>query len=175
MKNSRYSNIDVVVQTVAEDIGDIDIPAQSDFERWVDAVVAFSNSVSDEKSEVGVRIVGNEESANLNQRYRGCSAPTNVLTFPCEAALLLVDDMELKPLGDIVIAAPVVVAEARKQAKQAINHWAHLFVHGMLHLQGYDHVNEHDACRMESCEIDILNQLGFPNPYQQNIDAHSLQ
>ena len=159
MKNNRKSVVKVVLQMAADDAPNVEIPTQSDFQRWADVVVADSG-----KSEVCVRIVGVEESQRLNQRYRGRAAATNVLSFPCEASLL--PEREAKPIGDIVIAAAVVFSEAREQGKQIMGHWAHLFIHGMLHLQGYDHADEEDACRMEACEIDFLNQLGFADPYR---------
>ncbi len=145
----------------ADDAPDVAIPTQSDFRRWA---AAAGSGADDERAEVCVRIVGSKESAGLNRRYRGCSGPTNVLSFPCEAVPA---EMTVpKPLGDIVIAAPVVASEARAQGKQLMGHWAHLFIHGMLHLRGYDHANEKDALRMETKETEILGRLGFDDPYR---------
>lgn len=156
------------MQMAVDDAAGVEIPAPSDFRRWAAAV---ADAGEDQGGEVCVRIVGNQESAGLNRRYRGCPDPANVLSFPCEMPLSSGAEIE-KPLGDIVIAAPVVAAEARTQGKRIIDHWAHLFIHGMLHLHGYDHLDEKDALRMESKEIEILDRLGFADPYR-SADAAS--
>lgn len=158
--------MEVVLQTAAKNIGEALLPTQSDFERWAEAALVRRDLASG-KSEVCVRLVGNDESAELNWSYRSCARPTNVLAFACEAEFLPVDGSDYCPLGDIVIAVPIVIAEAREQGKRLTAHWAHLFVHGMLHLQGYDHAEEKDAQRMEAREADILGRLGFPDPYRQ--------
>jgi probable rRNA maturation factor len=106
--------------------------------------------------ELGVRVVGSAESRRLNCRYRGKDKPTNVLSFSGDARLL----------GDLVICAPVVRAEARAQGKPLQAHWAHLVVHGALHLIGYDHEREAEAKRMERREVAVLRLLGFANPYR---------
>jgi len=112
--------------------------------------------------ELAVRIVGSTESRRLNAHYRGRDNATNVLSFPVPhppAALP-------RPLGDLVVCAPVVRAEARRQHKSEHAHWAHLIVHGSLHLIGYDHERPRDARRMERREIAVLKRLGFANPYR---------
>lgn len=106
--------------------------------------------------ELTIRIVGEAESRTLNRQYRGKDKPTNVLSFQGEAGVL----------GDLVICAPLVAREAAEQGKTARAHWAHLVVHGCLHLQGYDHEHEPDAKAMEAREIRILKRLGFADPYQ---------
>lgn len=106
--------------------------------------------------ELTIRIVADAESRSLNHHYRGKDKPTNVLSFQGEAGVL----------GDLVICAGVVAREAREQDKAARAHWAHMVVHGCLHLQGYDHENDADAQKMEAREIRILKTLGFENPYQ---------
>lgn len=105
--------------------------------------------------ELTIRIVDEAESRALNHRYRGKDKPTNVLSFHGEADVL----------GDLVICAPVVAREAVEQDKTARAHWAHMVVHGCLHLQGYDHEAALDAARMEARETRILKTLGFDNPY----------
>ena len=130
------------------------LPSQEDFQRWADAV-------GDSDAEVCVRIVDNDEAAELNSRYRNTSGVANVLAFPFDS-LVATDTVHL---GDVVIAAPLVASEAREQGKNPDSHWAHLFVHGLLHLQGFDHRHEESAWRMESHEKEILNKLGFPDPY----------
>lgn len=113
-------------------------------------------------AELGVRIVGPTESRTLNARYRGRNKPTNVLSFPLPAVM----GSGCRPLGDLVICAQVVSSEAREQSKTLRAHWAHLVVHGALHLIGYDHERgSDDARRMERREIMVLRRLGFPNPY----------
>ncbi|HEY6515873.1 MAG TPA: rRNA maturation RNase YbeY [Steroidobacteraceae bacterium] len=112
--------------------------------------------------ELGVRVVGSAESRRLNARYRGKDKPTNVLSFR-PAAL---PGNESRPLGDLVICAQVVRLEARQQGKHLQAHWAHLVVHGALHLIGYDHEREAEARRMERREIAVLRRLGFANPYR---------
>lgn len=111
-------------------------------------------------SELCIRIVDADESAALNQRYRGKAGPTNVLSFPCASGV-----PELNLLGDLVICAPVVAGEAQTQGKTEAAHWAHMVVHGVLHLLGYDHIGDHDALIMETRERAILARLGFPDPY----------
>ncbi|HEY0973861.1 MAG TPA: rRNA maturation RNase YbeY [Solimonas sp.] len=106
--------------------------------------------------ELTIRIVGEAESRRLNRDYRGKDKPTNVLSFHGEGAVL----------GDLVICAPVVAREAREQNKPVRSHWAHMVVHGCLHLQGLDHENDDEAARMEAREIRILKTLGLPDPYQ---------
>lgn len=113
-----------------------------------------------EHAELCIRIVDAAESAELNERYRGKAGPTNVLSFPCDIPV-----PELAVLGDLVICAPVVAAEAEAQDKTPEAHWSHLVVHGILHLLGFDHIGDHDAEAMEAEERAILAQLGYPDPY----------
>ena len=113
-----------------------------------------------EQLEQTVRVVGENESRTLNSQFRGINRSTNVLSFPSES-----DYLEYACLGDLVICAPVVTDEARQQAKSMEAHWAHMVVHGMLHLQGYDHENDTDAEKMEALEVKILSALGYSNPY----------
>jgi probable rRNA maturation factor len=115
------------------------------------------------RGEITVRIVGRGESAALNARYRGKRGPTNVLSFRSEP--VVAKSHELLPLGDVVICASVVAREAREQGKALAAHWAHMVVHGTLHLQGYDHETAHDAKVMEARERALLHALGFPDPY----------
>lgn len=117
-------------------------------------------------AEIALRVVGAAESRRLNRRYRDQDKPTNVLSFPAPA-LPAASQAALRPLGDLVICAAVLAREAREQAKPLRAHWAHLVVHGTLHLAGYDHVRDADAQRMERREVRVLRALGFPNPYRQ--------
>jgi probable rRNA maturation factor len=115
-------------------------------------------------SEVGVCVVGARESRRLNARFRGRDAPTNVLSFP--AARMPARSGEARALGELIVCPQVLRQEARAQDKTLRAHWAHLIVHGTLHLVGYDHVRAADARRMERREIRVLRRLGFANPYR---------
>ena len=134
-------------------------PDEDDIRRWIEAVLATEAYTAD--VELTVRVVDEDEMAALNARYRHKSGPTNILSFPFEAP----PGVELNLLGDLVIAAPVVKQEAREQGKTESAHWAHMIVHGTLHLLGYDHQESVEAEDMEAREIRILKQLGYSNPY----------
>ena len=132
-------------------------PDPQSIERWVGAAIGNQR----ESTELSVRIVDAEEGQALNEQFRGSTGATNVLSFPFEN-----ESPEPLPLiGDIVICAPVVAKEAREQNKTLNAHWAHMMIHGVLHLLGYDHQNENDANLMESLETEIMQGLGFPPPY----------
>jgi len=134
-------------------------PSLSQLKLWVES--ALQDTSKSTEQELTVRIVDEEESHSLNKQYREKDKPTNILSFPFEAP----PQIELNLLGDLVICAPVVSSEAKEQAKPEISHWAHMVVHGTLHLQGYDHIEDDEAEAMEALEIEILTTLGFPNPY----------
>jgi probable rRNA maturation factor len=131
-------------------------------------IAAWANTALGRKAAgrgLGVRVVGPAESRRLNVRYRGRDKPTNVLSFP---AVEVPAGSGERPLGDLVICPQVLRAEAREQRKSLRAHWAHLVVHGTLHLIGYDHMHPAEATRMERREISVLRQLGFPNPYRSS-------
>lgn len=134
------------------------IPAAASFRRWIAAALAWV----ERRGGGTVRLVDESESAALNAAYRGKHGPTNVLSFAFEAPPGFTDDY----LGDLVICAPVVMREAQEQGKSPRAHFAHLVVHGILHLAGYDHLNDADAREMESREVAILAILGFQDPYR---------
>lgn len=132
------------------------VPATMEFEKWLEvALQAIPAAI------LTIRIVDEAESAELNQRYRQKSGATNVLSFPAD----LPEEIDLPLLGDLVICAPLVQSEAAAQGKAVAAHWAHLVVHGSLHLLGYDHTETPAAEEMESLETRLLSQLGFPDPY----------
>ena len=132
-------------------------PDPQSIERWIGAAIGDQR----ESTELSVRIVDAEEGQALNEQFRGSTGATNVLSFPFEN-----ESPEPLPLiGDIVICAPVVLKEASEQNKTLNAHWAHMIIHGVLHLLGYDHQNENDANLMESLETEIMQGLGFPPPY----------
>lgn len=124
---------------------------------WISAALGPLKS----EAEVSVRIVSATESAELNRHYRGKEGPTNVLSFPAD----IPDIVECPLLGDIVICATIVRKEAKEQHKTLEAHWAHMLVHGTLHLLGYDHIEENEAEAMEALETTILEKLNFPPPY----------
>jgi probable rRNA maturation factor len=132
-------------------------PAARDLRRWADAALGTSGC----GREVSVLLVGARRSRSLNARYRGRDRSTNVLSFPAPA----VAARSAGALGDLVICPAVLRAEAREQRKDVGAHWAHMVVHGMLHLLGYDHQRARDAQRMERREVRILRSLGIANPY----------
>jgi probable rRNA maturation factor len=136
------------------------VPDPSDFEAW--AVAALRGRCPN--AELTIRLVDAAESAALNRRFRGKAAPTNVLSFPFEVPPGM---PETHLLGDLVICAPVVEREAREQGKALAAHWAHMVVHGILHLLGYDHQDDDQAGEMEGLETRILTGLGFPAPYEE--------
>ena len=136
------------------------VPARRDIARWIGAALGRGGR----GRELGIATVGEAESARLNARFRGRDRATNVLSFP-PARLPRTAGLPLA-LGELVICPGVLKAEARAQAKTLRAHWAHLVVHGTLHLLGYDHERAADARRMERREISVLRRLGFPNPYR---------
>jgi probable rRNA maturation factor len=132
-------------------------PDPQSIERWVSAAIDNQR----DSTELSIRIVDTEEGQSLNEQFRGSTGATNVLSFPFEN-----ESPEPLPLiGDIVICAPIVLKEASEQNKTLHAHWAHMIIHGVLHLLGYDHQNETDANLMESLETEIMQGLGFPPPY----------
>ena len=135
------------------------VPEEDDLRHWLQTTL--QGRASSPTPELCLRLVGAEEMAQLNQHYRGKPGPTNVLSFPAD----LPESLQLPLLGDIVICAPVVAREAVEQGKPAAAHWAHMTVHGALHLLGYDHICEAEATEMEDLETAILATLGFPCPY----------
>ena len=133
------------------------LPDISLINKWVNAVLIDLKK----DAELTIRIVDETEAKELNERWSKSKGATNVLSFPANDATDILPDL----LGDIIICAPVVEREATQQSKLLKAHWAHMIIHGTLHLLGYDHINENDAKIMESIEINTLASLGFLNPY----------
>ena len=150
-----------MVVTVQNAVGDVRVPEAAQLRKWVRSALA-----DEVRGELTVRIVDAKEIAALNSRYRGKKGPTNVLSFPAIGSdPSPANGDELLPFGDLVICAEVVEREAREQGKPLAAHWAHMVVHGALHLQGYDHEKAREAAVMEACERALLARLGFPDPY----------
>lgn len=132
------------------------LPAAASFRTWVEAALGARA-----RGPVSLRVVGTAEGRRINKAWRGKDYATNVLSFPAAP----MRGVKQAPLGDLVICAPVVAREAREQGKAPRAHWAHLTVHGVLHLVGHDHEHDAEATRMERLERRILAGLGFPDPY----------
>lgn len=138
------------------------LPKDAELQAWAQAALNAALPDAGEK-ELSLRIVDADEIQALNAQYRQKDKPTNVLSFPCE----LPEGVDVPLLGDIVVCASVVQQEAHEQHKTEQSHWAHMVVHGTLHLLGYDHIDDAEAEEMEGLETQILTQLGFPPPYAQ--------
>jgi len=141
-----------------------EVPSVEQFQVWVDCAldeIMSDDANSKESFELTIRLVDKQESQLLNNQYRGQDKPTNVLSFPFEVP----EGVELNLLGDLVICVDIMKTEAVSQNKALFDHWAHLVIHGCLHLVGFDHINENDAMIMESLEIKILAKLAINNPY----------
>lgn len=135
------------------------LPATEQLEAWIAAVLRHQQL---EDAEVSLYIVDEAEGEELNSQYRGKDYPTNVLSFPAD----IPEEVGVPLLGDLVVCAPVVEREAQEQGKTLAAHWAHMLVHGTLHLLGFDHIDDDEADAMEQLETEIITGLGYPAPYQ---------
>ena len=141
------------------------IPVLDDIANWVSRAVEYAGHQA--RAEVSVRVVDRAEMQLLNDKFREQDKPTNVLSFPAGEIDGLPVDADI-PLGDIVVCAAVVKDEAQRQGKTLADHWAHMVVHGTLHLLGFDHESDRDAARMERLEVQILGDHGIANPYGES-------
>lgn len=146
----------IIIQNVAPKT---DSPKKKQLRLWAQSALKKTK----QDCELTIRIVDREEMTTLNESYRKKAGPTNVLSFP--SCLPEGVELETPLLGDIVICADVVNHEAQEQNKSTEAHWAHMVIHGLLHLQGYDHETEAQAKIMEPLEVELMSSLGFPNPY----------
>ena len=146
-------NIELDVQREVEAL-----PKDEDLLKWLNEILSFENH---DDTELTIRFVDENEIAELNKEYRDKIGSTNILSFPFEVP----DEVGLNLLGDLVICSDVVKKEAEEQNKNELAHWAHMIIHGTLHLLGYDHLNDEQAKVMEEKEIKILSQLGYSDPY----------
>ncbi len=150
--------VDLTIQIAVDGDEAVGLPDEAACRRWVESALVSRS----EGAQLTLRIVDRGEMTQLNETYRHKTGPTNVLSFPCDCGDLLSPPL----LGDIVICAGRVVDEAREQGKAPADHWAHLVVHGCLHLLGYEHDESDEAERMEALEVGILAGLGIPDPYR---------
>lgn len=142
------------------------LPLQDQVQRWAEAAARLAGGA---RGEIAIRIIDEAESQSLNHDYRGKDYPTNVLSFPFELPDGMPEEMRAELgdgiIGDIAICAPVVEREAKDQGKSPEAHWAHMVIHGVLHLLGHDHVDDAGADIMEALEVEVLSELGYANPY----------
>jgi probable rRNA maturation factor len=169
------SNVIVVEIQIADDVPSAiheRLPSDDDISAWlcsayvvtIESMPQPRNKLNDLTPEISIRIVSNDESQSLNSQYRGKDKPTNVLSFASD----LPDFVPSGFMGDLVMCAQVVFDEAAAQHKVDAHHWAHMCIHGMLHLCGFDHTHHDDTTEMEALEIKILAKLGIDDPYQIN-------
>jgi probable rRNA maturation factor len=145
-------NIKIDLQIAVKDKS---IPNKKDFTKWLNCATKIIPPPK-HKNEICIRIIDEQESAALNKTYRHKSGATNILSFAYQ-------DDEL--LGDLAICAPLIIEQAQQQNKELIAHWAHIVIHGYLHLLGFEHQNNQEAAKMEQLEVEILQKLGYPDPY----------
>lgn len=139
-----------------------DLPSEDELIKWASAALALRTE--HEEPELTIRIVDEAESQELNSEYRGKDKPTNVLSFPFEAPA----HVPIPLLGDLIVCKQVVEREAVEQDKTLTAHWAHMIVHGCLHLLGYDHIEDEEAEEMEGIERAVMSELGFEDPYKND-------
>ena len=150
----------------ADEIADVTtLPTEAQLTLW--ATTALQGRTGFSEPELTIRLTDDEESQALNSEYRGKDKPTNVLSFPFDAP----PEVPLELLGDLVICVGVVEREAVEQDKTAEAHWAHMVIHGCLHLLGYDHIKDDEAEEMEALERDLLASLGYSDPYQEPTES----
>jgi len=150
----------------ADEIADVTtLPTEAQLTLW--ATTALQGRTGFSEPELTIRLTDDEESQSLNSEYRGKDRPTNVLSFPFDAP----PEVPLELLGDLVICVGVVEREAVEQGKTAEAHWAHMVIHGCLHLLGYDHIKDDEAEEMEALERDLLASLGYSDPYQEPTES----
>ena len=163
-ENAEAQSVDLILDLQQMIVSD-SIPDKAILELWVKTALieeaAYSRKLLDSEYELTIRIVDKDEIQQLNKTYRHKDKPTNVLSFPFAAP----PEIQLPLLGDIIICHDVVIEEAQQQQKNSQDHWAHIVIHGVLHLKGYDHIQDSDADIMETLEIQILNKINISNPY----------
>jgi len=149
-----------VLELDLQRVSQAEAPSEEDFRRWCE--LALRQRSAD--SELTIRLVDEPEGRELNRTWRQKDYATNVLSFPADVPDEFLD---IPLLGDLVICVPVVAREAAEQGKPLAAHWAHLVIHGCLHLLGYDHIEDAEAEEMENLERQLLAELGHPDPYAE--------
>jgi probable rRNA maturation factor len=167
--NSSSSPVRVTLQNAANAAG---LPDNEQFLLWVNCAISAARQRLPDNSCITIRIVDEAESRTLNELYRQIASPTNVLAFPAIQDGYSFGEGGEVELGDLAICAEIVLREAREQAKSAEAHFAHMTVHGSLHLLGYDHMTRLDAVEMENLEKQVMAKLGLPDPYRDD-DQHA--
>lgn len=153
------TDIEIDYQIVSDIRDDEYLPDHAMVENWVSRLLQELHY--EQPVQLSIRVVGEQEITQLNEKYRKKNQSTNVLSFPYEP----LPGVNVPLLGDVVVCARIVGQQAKQQGKSPDQHWAHMIIHGVLHLLGYDHIKAADADEMEAIEINILSKLGFPNPY----------
>ncbi|MDG1462074.1 MAG: rRNA maturation RNase YbeY [Gammaproteobacteria bacterium] len=165
------TNIQVDIQWAAEgellfDLIEVDSWVRAAFDSGIPDSILYDQLIQTELLNVTLRVVEEAESAGLNRDYREKKGSTNVLAFPADAEFPGLDMPPERELGDLVVCLPVVRREAAAQDKQLVAHFAHMIIHGVLHLLGFDHINDSEAEAMEALEVIALSSLGYSNPYE---------
>jgi probable rRNA maturation factor len=143
------------------------IPSNTQFDTWFKKALTLQDQrVIDKDCELTIRLVDATESHSINHEYRDKAKPTNVLSFPSDLPDFIIESEATYYLGDLIVCSSVLSKEAAEQNKKLENHWAHICIHGLLHLLGYDHINENEAVHMEALETKILAELGIDDPYK---------
>lgn len=162
MTSAIPSDIELQLDVQLAVENDSNLPTEAQLTLW--ATTALLNRTQYEEPEMTIRIVDEEESQELNHEYRGKDKPTNVLSFPFEAPA----HVPIPLLGDLIVCKHVVEREAIEQGKTLTSHWAHMIIHGCLHLLGYDHIEDDEAEEMEGIERIVMAELGFEDPYKDD-------
>jgi len=161
----------VDVQLALDETSSVEVPENKQIQQWAAAAIKAArnedNQGKNQNTQMTVRIVEEAEISQLNEDFRHKTGATNVLSFPFVLPPGIPENESAQPLGDLVVCAAVVNKEAKEQLKNNSAHWAHIVIHGTLHLLGLDHQNKKEAYDMESLETNTMFELGFPDPYKE--------
>jgi probable rRNA maturation factor len=157
----------VDVQLAIDETSSISVPENKEIQTWANAAIEASGQDKYHDASMTVRVVEETEISQLNENFRHKSGATNVLSFPFVPPPGIPVDEIMNSLGDMVVCATVIDKEAKEQHKKSTAHWAHMIIHGTLHLMGFDHQSKEEASIMESLETKIMLEIGFPDPYAE--------
>jgi len=163
-----------VFLNIDQSVDSLYVPAEAQLTAWIEHAIKGAPGIDDSTHyEVSLSIVDEAAIQTLNRNYRSKDKPTNVLSFPSGMPVLHGEDdgAAQQALGDIIVCQPIIAAEAAAQNKPIEHHWAHMMVHSVLHLVGHDHVQSDEADAMEALEVQLLDALAIPNPYQQSLEV----